>query len=83
MLPYIAYMDPMGTGSSHIPCDRASDMHPGLTLMTWNSLTVEITDVAPVVRSVAAGADSFWRTGAFLSPKSGWKTGNCRKMSSM
>ena len=45
------------TGSSHIPCDRASDMHPGLTLMTWNSLTVEITDVAPVVRSVAAGAD--------------------------
>lgn len=29
---------------------RSSDMHPGLTLMTWNSLTVEITDVAPVVR---------------------------------
>eukprot|EP00913_Durusdinium_trenchii_P006743 g6339.t1 len=29
---------------------RSSDMAPGLTLMTWSSLTVEITDTAPAVR---------------------------------
>ena len=67
-----------------VPPDRASDMHPGLTLMTWNSLTVEITDVAPVVRSMAAGGADGTENRFFFGPqKVVGRLGNSRKMSSM
>lgn len=43
----------------------ASDMTTGLTLMTWSSQTVEITDVAPTVRHL--DVLELW-VGRYLNP---------------